>query len=218
MGGGELEAVWVYPVFMDVLANLPDEERGAEADERDVARFQAGNAAAFEDLVRRHERGVYRLVLRLLRNPDDALEVTQEAFLRAYRGLPSFRGDASFRTWLFGIALNAARTRQAGLLRSLSRTESLEASGDDPPSPLLWAADPAPSPESRTLGGELKEALLTALSRISPEHREILLLREVEGLDYGEVGALLGIPEGTVKSRLARARRAVREALEGIWP
>lgn len=210
--------VWVYPVPMDVLESLPEAGGGAEADERDVARFKAGDAAAFEDLVRRHEREVYRLVLRLLRNPEDALEVAQETFLRAYRGLPSFRGEASFRTWLFGIALNASRTRQASLLRKLSRTESLEGSGDDPPAPLLWAADPSPSPESRTLGVELKEALLTALSRVSAEHREILLLREVEGLDYGEVGVLLGIPEGTVKSRLARARRAVREALEGIWP
>jgi len=203
---------------MDVLESLPGTGGGAEADERDVARFKAGEEAAFERLVRRHEREVYRLALRLLRNPDDALEVAQETFLRAYRGLSSFRGEAAFRTWLYGIALNAARTRQASLSKSLSRAQRLEGDEDDPPSPLLSVSDPAPSPENRALGGELKEALLAALSRISPEHREILLLREVEGLDYGEVGALLGIPEGTVKSRLARARRAVREALEGIWP
>jgi RNA polymerase sigma-70 factor (ECF subfamily) len=203
---------------MDVLESLPGTGGGAEADERDVARFKAGEEAAFERLVRRHEREVYRLALRLLRNPDDALEVAQETFLRAYRGLSSFRGEAAFRTWLYGIALNAARTRQASLSKSLSRTQRLEGDEDDPPSPLLSVSDPAPSPENRALGGELKEALLAALSRISPEHREILLLREVEGLDYGEVGVLLGIPEGTVKSRLARARRAVREALEGIWP
>ncbi|MGC8762695.1 MAG: RNA polymerase sigma factor [Acidobacteriota bacterium] len=210
--------VWVYPVPMELLETLPEAGGGAEADERDVARFRDGEAAAFERLVFRHEREVYRLVLRLLRNPDDALEVAQEAFLRAYRGLPSFRGEASFRTWLYGIALNAARTRQATLSRHLSRTESLEGGEDDPPSPLLSISDPGPSPESRALGGELKEALLAALSRISPEHREILLLREVEGLDYEEVALLLGIPAGTVKSRLARARRAVREAMEGIWP
>jgi RNA polymerase sigma-70 factor (ECF subfamily) len=203
---------------MDVLESLPGTGGGAEADERDVARFKAGEEAAFERLVRRHEREVYRLALRLLRNPDDALEVAQETFLRAYRGLSSFRGEAAFRTWLYGIALNAARTRQASLSKSLSRMQRLEGDEDDPPSPLLSVSDPAPSPENRALGGELKEALLAALSRISPEHREILLLREVEGLDYGEVGVLLGIPEGTVKSRLARARRAVREALEGIWP
>jgi len=203
---------------MDVLESLPGTGGGAEADERDVARFKAGEEAAFERLVRRHEREVYRLALRLLRNPDDALEVAQETFLRAYRGLSSFRGEAAFRTWLYGIALNAARTRQASLSKSLSRAQRLEGDEDDPPSPLLSVSDPAPSPENRALGGELKEALLAALSRISPEHREILLLREVEGLDYGEVGVLLGIPEGTVKSRLARARRAVREALEGIWP
>jgi len=203
---------------MDVLESLPGTGGGAEADERDVARFKAGEEAAFERLVRRHEREVYRLALRLLRNPDDALEVAQETFLRAYRGLSSFRGEAAFRTWLYGIALNAARTRQASLSKSLSRMQRLEGDEDDPPSPLLSVSDPAPSPENRALGGELKEALLAALSRISPEHREILLLREVEGLDYGEVGGLLGIPEGTVKSRLARARRAVREALEGIWP
>jgi RNA polymerase sigma-70 factor (ECF subfamily) len=203
---------------MDVLESLPEAGGGAEADERDVARFKAGEEEAFERLVRRHEREVYRLVLRLLRNPDDALEVAQETFIRAYRGLSSFRGEAAFRTWLYGIALNAARTRQASLSKTLARTQSIEGDEDDPPSPLLSVSDPSPSPENRALGGELKEALLAALSRISPEHREILLLREVEGLDYGEVGALLGIPEGTVKSRLARARRAVREALEGIWP
>lgn len=210
--------VWVYPIPMDGLDSLPDVTGGVEADEGDVARFKAGEAEAFERLVRRHERGVYRLVLRLLGNPEDALEVTQETFLRAFRGLPSFRGEASFRTWLFGIALNAARSRQASLLRILSRTESFDRGEKDPPSPLLSVSDPAPSPENRALGGELKEALLAALRRISPEHREILLLREVEGLDYGEVGAILRLPEGTVKSRLARARRTVREAMEGIWP
>lgn len=210
--------VWVYPVSMDFLEGLPGAGGAAAEDEQDVARFQAGEASAFERLVSRHEREVYRLALRLLRNPDDALEVAQETFLRAFRGLGAFRKEASFRTWLYGIALNAARTRQASLLRNRTRLQSLDGGEDDPPSAPLQLSDAAPGPEGRTLGAELKEALLTALSRISPEHREILLLREVEGLEYEEVGALLGIPEGTVKSRLARARRAVREALEGIWP
>jgi RNA polymerase sigma-70 factor (ECF subfamily) len=205
---------------MDGLdASLAGTACGATEDEADVARFQAGDDAAFESLVRRHERAVYRLSLRMLRNPEEAMDATQEIFLRTVRGLPSFRKEAAFRTWLYGIALNVCRTRGAAAVRRDAATESLDRSDDDGEGrPLRIVRDPAPDPAEQVLGSELLVALRNALSRISPEHREILVLREVEHLEYEELAFLLGVPEGTVKSRLARARRALREAMEGIWP
>ncbi|MEW5764214.1 MAG: RNA polymerase sigma factor [Acidobacteriota bacterium] len=210
---------WVYPLPMDGLdSSLAGAACGASEDECDVARFQAGEEAAFESLVRRHERTVYRLALRMLRHPEDAMDATQEIFIRTFRGLRSFRGEAAFRTWLYGIALNVCRTRGSAAARR-SPAESLDRTGDEAEGrPLRIVKDPSPDPAERVLGGELYAALQAALSKISAEHREILVLREVEQLDYGELSSLLGVPEGTVKSRLARARRALRETLEGVWP
>ncbi|MEW6757070.1 MAG: RNA polymerase sigma factor [Acidobacteriota bacterium] len=211
---------WVYPLPMDGLdTSLAGAACGTSEDECDVARFQAGEQSAFESLVRRHERAVYRLSLRMLRHPEDAMDATQEIFLRTFRGLPSFRGEAAFRTWLYGIALNVCRTRGSATARREYAAESLDRTDEEREGrPLRIVKDPSPDPAEQVLGGELFSALRAALSKVSAEHREILLLREVEQLDYADLSSLLGVPEGTVKSRLARARRALREAMEGIWP
>ena len=190
-----------------------------DADADEVARARAGDREAFETLVSRHEAAVFRICLRLLADREDALEASQETFLRAYRAVARFRGAATFRTWLIGIAVNACRNRLVSAEHRASRhTVGLEADTADGNAAALPLPDPAPSPEMRALGGELRQALCRALAAVSAEHREALVLREIEGLEYAEIAAVLGVAEGTVKSRLARARAALRAELEGVWP
>jgi RNA polymerase sigma-70 factor (ECF subfamily) len=208
-----------------ILLAMPSAEallsRPADSDAAAVSRFQAGDGSAFEDLVARREAEIYRLALRMLGNPDDALEATQDVFLRVYRALPRFRGEAAFRTWITGIALNVCRSRRTSrAARDRKRDvplESTDREGGGGGGPSLPAA-PGPDPERATQGAELRVALERALAGLTPEHREIILLREVQGLDYDELAATLGCAAGTVKSRLARARGALRAAMEGLWP
>jgi RNA polymerase sigma-70 factor, ECF subfamily len=185
-----------------------------------VARLQAGDEGAFEELVSRREREIYNLAYRMLGRREDALDAVQETFLRVFRALPRFRGEASFRTWVFGIALNVCRNHLASAhARAERHGRSVAAGGgesDGPGDEVL--TDRAPDPERSAWGGELRRALERALATLSPEHREILLLREMQGMEYGELATVLGCRAGTVKSRLARARAALRAALEGVWP
>ena len=200
---------------LDALASDPiDPETSA------VVRFRAGEEAAFEELVSRREGDVYRLARRMLGDADDALEATQDVFLRAYRALPRFRGEASFRTWLLGIAVNVCRSRLSGrAARDKRRNVPLEAADrEDGELAFGLPAAPGPDPERRAQGAELAAALERALAGLSPEHREILLLREMEGLEYEELASTLECAVGTVKSRLARARGALRAAMEVLWP
>jgi RNA polymerase sigma factor (sigma-70 family) len=190
----------------------------SDADADEVARARDGDEVAFEALVSRHEAATYRVCRRLLADADEALDATQEAFLRAYRGLARFRGAASFRTWLIGIAINVCRNRLASPTRRAQR-RALPLDADPATEAVARPLpDPAPGPEARAYGSELRRALLAALAALSAEHREVLVLREIEGLDYAQLAGALGVAEGTVKSRLARARAALRAALQGVWP
>jgi RNA polymerase sigma-70 factor (ECF subfamily) len=192
----------------------------ADPDAADVARFRAGDDEAFEPLVMRREKEIYRLCSRMLRHPDDALDATQETFLRAFRGLRSFREDATFRTWITGIALNVCRNRFASAATRMSQ-RSVALAAEDPKTGLAHTIDPPdprPDPESAACGAELGLALERALAALAPEFREALLLRQMQDLDYDEMARVLGCPVGTVKSRLSRARAALRVALEGVWP
>lgn len=166
---------------------------------------RAGDSAAFAVLVRRHQDAVYRFVLRMVGTRDEALDLTQDAFVRAWQALPQWQPEAQFRTWLFRIASNAA-------LDALRRRRVVEF---EPLNDAFEAAADEPDPEKRL---ELKRrvaALEASLAKLSAEHREILLLREVENMTYEEIGAVLGLSEGTVKSRLARARAALLEVHGG---
>jgi RNA polymerase sigma-70 factor (ECF subfamily) len=197
-------------------ASVPRED----ADWSDVRSAAAGDETAFEALVRRHERMLFNLAFRLLSDREDALEAVQEAFLRAYRALPRFRGEATFRTWITGIAINVCRSRLVGAeARQRRSTQSLvQRDPDRDEDVVLPLPDPAPDPETQARGSELRAALERALAALSSEHREILLLREMNGMEYEELAAALGCALGTVKSRIARARNALRRALEGVWP
>jgi RNA polymerase sigma-70 factor (ECF subfamily) len=190
------------------------------ADAMDVARFQGGDEQAFESLVARSEAEIHRLARRMLGDSEEALDVTQETYLRAFRALRSFRGDAAFRTWLMGIAINVCRSRFSSTAgRAQRRSRPLEVrDAESGELRVVDVVDHQPDPEAAAHGHELGRALEAALGGLAPEHREILLLREMQGLDYDELAQALGCAQGTVKSRLSRARAALRAALEGTWP
>ena len=177
-------------------------DTGADAGEaRELARARAGDVAAFGALVRRHQERVFRFLHRMLDVREEAMELSQDVFVKAWQALPGWRPEAAFSTWLLQIARNAAldQLRRRQVVRFAPLEEGLE------------VADEAPGPEARYATRERQAQLERALRRLAAEHREILLLREVEGLAYGELASVLGIAEGTVKSRLARARSTLLE-------
>ena len=167
-----------------------------------------GDEGAFEELVRAYEKRVYHLALRMCGNEEDAYEVAQEAFLGAWKGLRFFRGESSFSTWLYRLTSNAA----IDFLRRQRRQGADGPSLDDEDS-FVEVADPSPSPHQQAETLELRQALVQGLDTLSPEHRQVLLLRELQGLSYEEIAACLELDLGTVKSRIARAREKLRKYL-----
>lgn len=172
-----------------------------------IARCKAGDEAAFEALVHLHEKRVYTLCRRMCRNEDDALEAAQDTFLAVWRGIGSFRADAAFSTWLYRLASNACldilrREKKHGGDISLDDAEA-----------RLDPQDPAPPPEESVLRAEARRIVREALYTLPDDHRAILLLREAEQLSYAEIAEITGLELGTVKSRISRARLALRERL-----
>lgn len=175
-----------------------------------VSRAKKGDQDAFGELVARYQKPIYNLVFRMTGNHQDAEELTQTAFLNAWRGLPNFQEDASFFTWLYRLAKNAAIDF---IRKEARRNGGVALSLDDQEGAFLHLPDPAPGPEDRVQNQQLREALRQGIAALSKDHREIFLLREVDGLSYQEIGQLLVLETGTVKSRLARARLALRQIL-----
>jgi RNA polymerase sigma-70 factor (ECF subfamily) len=187
-------------------SNRTDARVSAELSDLEcVRRLQRGETEAFAILLERHQKSIFNLLYRMLGDYDDAAEVSQEAFLSAYRSIKSFRGDASFSTWLYRIAVNHANTRRkatAALQQRVARLEALEPSGDG-------VADPAEALEQK----ELRERVQAALSGLDAEDATIILLRDLQDVPYEAVADILEVPIGTVKSRLHRARRALKARL-----
>jgi RNA polymerase sigma-70 factor (ECF subfamily) len=185
----------------------PSEPMVSEAisDAECVRRLQRGETDAFETLVRRHQKAIFNLVYRMLGDYDEAAEISQETFLSAYRGIGQFRGDAHFSTWLYRIAFNHASTRRKSLNLAQQRYTSLdgaEAIGDE-------TVDPARTAEQK----ELQQRVQQALNSLDKDDAAIILLRDLQDASYDEVAAILEIPVGTVKSRLHRARLALKTRL-----
>lgn len=162
-----------------------------------------GDRAAIDELLARYEPSIYRFGLRMCGNEDAAREVLQETLLAAFRYLPGFRGDAALSTWLYQIARSFCIKERRGQ----HPTRSLDEEG----APEL--VDPAPSPDARVHAREVGELLSKAIATLSPEHREALVLRDVEGLSADQAAEVIGIEVGALKSRLHRARMALRAAL-----
>ncbi|MGA7991192.1 MAG: sigma-70 family RNA polymerase sigma factor [Thermoanaerobaculia bacterium] len=187
-------------------------ERDWPGDERAVSRFLAGDVLGFEQIVRHYSGMVFSLAARLV-GPMDAEDVVQETFLRAWHGLERFRGESSLKTWLYAIALNRARARHGTLSRLRAVFTQGKTKEDDPFASLDDAADPALSPEENTLITERRRRLREALRTLSDEFRTAVVLRDLEGLSYEEIAEVLGVPIGTVRSRLARGRALLKEKL-----
>ncbi len=192
--------------FLKKQSNTSDATVSVDiSDAECVRRLQRGETEAFAVLVERHQKNIFNLLYRMLGDYDDAAEVSQEAFLSAYRSIKSFRGDASFSTWLYRIAVNHANTRRktvALLHQRAARMESLEPARDG-------ASDPADALERK----EMRERVQAALNGLDAEDATIILLRDLQDVPYEAVADILDVPIGTVKSRLHRARRALKARL-----
>ena len=183
-----------------------------EQELRIIRRVQDGDTEAFEDLVRAHEKTVYNLALRMTGSPQDAEDMAQEAFLKAYRSLPEFRGDSKFSVWLYRIVSNVCLDH----LRRQSRrpTVSLITEDEDGEEQEWDLPDESFSPE-RLLEQKLtREAVQKGLAQLPEEQRQILLLREIRGLSYEEIAGILSLEPGTVKSRIFRARKRLCAILQ----
>ena len=177
-----------------------------------VRAAQKGDQGAFRALVERYQRRVVQLALGMTKDPDEAMDIAQETFVRVHRYLPSFKGDSSFFTWTYRIAMNLCLDAQ----RRRGRTERVDLEQGDEAE--IEAAMDAPSaalagPQRQALNRELRERMEDALASLSENHRAILLLREVEGLSYEELAKVLGIRKGTVMSRLFHARLKMQRKL-----
>lgn len=177
-----------------------------------VQAAQSGDRNAFGKLVEANQGRIYQLCYRMTGNPEDAADLTQDAFLNAWRSLSGFGGQSAFSTWLYRLASNACidflrrEKRRGALSMTLEDDREDDRQADVP--------DERFSPQRALEREETRRAVREGLAALSPEHREIMLLREIEGLSYQEIGQRLSLEEGTVKSRIARARMALRDYLQ----
>jgi RNA polymerase sigma-70 factor, ECF subfamily len=177
-------------------------------DRRLIADCLGGRRDAFGELVTRYQARLYNAALRLVQSPDDAADVVQDAFLNAYQSLHSFKGDAEFFTWLYRIAFNTAISLKRKKRPSISLELHAGEPGIDPDDPSDYV-----KPGIALERTEDERQLSDAIARLSPEHREVLLLKDIEGLKYEDIAVVLAVPIGTIRSRLHRARLELRDLL-----
>lgn len=168
-----------------------------------------GDPDAFAELVRLYKKKVFALTTRLCKNPEDAAEAAQEAFLAVWQGLPNFRGDAAFSTWLYRLTHNAC----TDLLRREARHQAAAGPSFNDEDVTLSVPDPTPTPQERAEEKELRQLLAEGLETLTPEYREVLVLREIHQQSYDEIASILSLDLGTVKSRISRGRKQLRNFL-----
>jgi RNA polymerase sigma-70 factor (ECF subfamily) len=202
---------------LEQVASAPSVELRFTAEAEFIERLKRGEAAAFEELVAERSGEIYGLLFRLTENADEARDLTQETFLRAFQNIGRFRGEADLRTWIYRIAINQARNRwRWWRRRRRDSTVSLDETQRESNQPVIATLiEPSENPEQQTLTHERDLALRAALQRLSRPYRETVILRDIEGFTYEEIAATLGINVGTVKSRLARGRQELRRKLQG---
>jgi RNA polymerase sigma-70 factor, ECF subfamily len=202
------------------LAGLELDARAIEhlPEARLISRLRARDLSAFEELVAHFERPVYALCFRLLGDPEEARDATQETFLKVYRGLGGFRGEAGLKTWIYRIAINQAmnqkrwwrrRKREETISLDITRGQSDTTIGNLLPGP-------GSSPEEQAISSERERNVMRALGEIKVEYRIALMLREIEELSYEEIAQTLSISIGTVKSRIARGREELRRRIREL--
>jgi RNA polymerase sigma-70 factor (ECF subfamily) len=186
-----------------------------ETDQLLVERAQRGDKRAFELLVEKYQRKLGRLLSRLIRDPGEVEDVTQEAFIKAYRALPSFRGDSAFYTWLYRIGINTAKNYLVAMGRRAPTSTEVEAEDAEGYAEGELLRD-INTPESLLLSKEIAGTVNAAIESLPEELRSAIQLRELEGMSYEEIARLMDCPIGTVRSRIFRAREAIAERLKPL--
>jgi RNA polymerase sigma-70 factor (ECF subfamily) len=190
---------------------MPDRD----IDRQLVERAQRGDKQAFELLVQKYQRKLARLLARFIRDPAEVEDVTQEAFIKAYRALPAFRGDSAFYTWLYRIGINTAKNYLMALGRRAPTSTEVEAEDAEG----LEAADQlrdVNTPESQLLSKEIGTTVTETIEALPEELRTAIQLRELEGMSYEDIARIMDCPIGTVRSRIFRAREAIAERLRPL--
>jgi RNA polymerase sigma-70 factor (ECF subfamily) len=176
-----------------------------------IRRVQQGDRSAFDLLVVKYQHKIVKLIMRYVRDPSEALDVAQEAFLKAYRAAPSFRGDSAFYTWLYRIAINTAKNHLVAIGR---KPVSYDLDTQDPEQAgILNELRELDTPEALVQSEEIRDTINRAIHALPEELRTAILLREIEGLSYEEIAQTMECPVGTVRSRIFRAREAIDKAL-----
>jgi RNA polymerase sigma-70 factor (ECF subfamily) len=186
-----------------------------EADAILVERVQRGDKHAFELLVVKYQRKILRLLSRLIRDPSEIEDVAQEAFIKAYRALPQFRGDSAFYTWLYRIAINTAKNHLVASGRRPSSPSEFETEDGETFDETDTLSDNN-TPESVLASREIAETVNAAIEALPEELRSAIVLREIEGMSYEDIATAMGCPIGTVRSRIFRAREAIASRLKPL--
>lgn len=186
-----------------------------DADAELVARVQRGDKQAFNLLVIKYQRKILRLLSRMIRDPADLEDVAQEAFIKAYRALPQFRGESAFYTWLYRIAINTARNWLSSIGKRPSAPNAIESEDGETFNETDSLSDIS-TPESMVASREIAETVNAAIEELPEELRTAIVLREIEGMSYEDIAQTMGCPIGTVRSRIFRAREAIAQRLRPI--
>ena len=199
--------------YLNLNSNLSAEQEALLEDHRLVSGLQAGDEAAYEQLIERFQSPVYNLAYRLLNDQADASDVSQEVFLKIFRNVGQFRGDSSLRTWVYRIAVNESHNRRRWLFRHRRGETGIEDTFEDSEGREKPLMDAGETPYDFTMNREAQGLLEDALAEINPVFRTALVLREVEDMSYEEIADILEVSLGTVKSRIVRGREALRRNL-----
>lgn len=184
----------------------------ADTDKELVRRTQSGDRGAFDLLFLRYQHKIHTLIGRYVTRPEEAEDITQEAFIKAYRALPRFRGESAFYTWLYRIAVNTAKNHLASRSR---RPQSVDIDADDA-SDAVEALTESEDPEGALRREELRAAIEQAIAGLPEDLRSALTLREFDGLSYAQIAEVMACPVGTVRSRIFRAREAVDDCIRPL--
>jgi RNA polymerase sigma-70 factor (ECF subfamily) len=204
----------IWPAFqLSAVMGVPVKFQG-ETDRQLVERVQRGDKRAYDLLVLKYQHRIVSLVSRYMRDQDEVLDVTQEAFIKAYRALPGFRGDSAFYTWLYRIAINTAKNYLVSRSRRPPDSDIDVDQGDYQGESL--ALSDIENPENRLEGDQLEAVVYKAIDDLPEELKVAVTLREFDGLSYEEIAGIMECPVGTIRSRIFRAREAIEKKIAGL--
>ncbi len=199
------------------LAVIPSMKSGVDDDEELVSRCNHGDKEAFSELVLKYQKKVFNVAYRFVGDQEEANDLAQEIFAAAYQNLKKFRGDSKFSTWLFQIATNRGKNRFKYLKRrGFFVNKSSQNQDDEGEGYQRVIPDTTTNPENILSSRQVQKVVQDAIEELEPDHKEIVILRDIEGFSYEEIARMLDLPEGTTKSRLHRARMVIKEKLKKV--